>query len=68
MPAFSSRQEVREQLLHLFSSALDRAIPADESVPLKGETFRDFEDEAEKIRKAILPAGCRTVIAEVQLT
>ena len=56
MPAFSSRQEVREQLLHLFSSALDRAIPADESVPLKGETFRDFEDEAEKIRKAILPA------------
>ena len=56
MPALSNRQEVRERLMQLFVSAMDRAIPADESVPLKGETFRDFEDQAEEVRKAILPA------------
>ena len=36
-------------------TGLDRIIPADESVPLKGNTFRDWENQVEELRKATLP-------------
>jgi predicted Zn-ribbon and HTH transcriptional regulator len=34
---------------------LDRLIPADEEVPLKGATFADFEDQVETLARTALP-------------
>ena len=56
MPAITSRKESRQRLLELFQKSVDRIIPEDDSVPLRGQTFRDFEDQAEELRRAILPA------------
>ena len=49
MPARTTRQEARSRILATFSAQLDRMIPEDESVPLKGATFADFEDQAEGV-------------------
>jgi len=46
MPARTTRQEARARILGAFTAQLDRMIPEDESVPLKGATFADFEDQA----------------------
>jgi len=56
MPAMTSRKESRQRLLELFQKSVDRIIPEDDSVPLRGQTFRDFEDQAEELRRTILPA------------
>jgi len=56
MAALTTREESRQRLLALFQASLDRIIPADESVPLRGQSFRDFEDQAEELRQAILPS------------
>ncbi len=37
----------RSQILAAFTAQLDRMIPEDERVPLKGATFADFEDRVE---------------------
>jgi hypothetical protein len=56
MPALTTRKEARERLLKLFEESLARMIPDEETLPLKGQTFRDFEDQVEAVRQAILPA------------
>ena len=56
MGALTTRKNARERLLKLFKQSLDRIIPAEEDQPLKGQTFRDFEDQAEAVRQAVLPA------------
>jgi hypothetical protein len=56
MAALTTRKDARERLLKLFEQSLDRIIPPEEMTPLKGQTFRDFEDQVEAVRKAILPA------------
>lgn len=55
MPARTTRQQARERVLRTMTEALDRIIPPDESVPLRGSTFRDWEDQAAEARRAILP-------------
>ena len=55
MAARSTRQEARARILSAFSAQLDRLIPEDESVPLKGATFADFEDQTEALAQAALP-------------
>jgi transposase-like protein len=35
--------------------SLERIIPSDESVPLRGRTFLDWEQQADMMRKAVLP-------------
>jgi hypothetical protein len=55
MPALTTRQQARERAIKAFMAGLDRIIPADESVPLKGRTFVEWEDQVEDLRKAILP-------------
>jgi hypothetical protein len=35
--------------------AVDRIIPADESVPLRGSTFGDWEDQADAFKRAVIP-------------
>jgi hypothetical protein len=55
MPARTTRREARQRAIDVFMSSLDRIIPADESVPLKGRLFRDWEDQMTELRKALIP-------------
>lgn len=55
MPARRTRQEARDRITQVFQAELDRMIPPDGSVPLKGGKFRDWEDQVARIRQALLP-------------
>jgi predicted Zn-ribbon and HTH transcriptional regulator len=55
MAARTTRQEARARIQAAFETQLDRLIPEDESVPLTGMTFADFEDQAESLARATLP-------------
>jgi len=55
MPARTTRQQARQRALNAFTASLDRIIPPDESVPLKGSTFLDWEDQVAQMRQALLP-------------
>jgi len=57
MPARNTRQEARARILAAFTAQLDRVIPADETIPLKGATFADFEDQLETLAQAALPVA-----------
>src|SRR4051794_41981914 len=52
MPARTTRQQARERLIQTFMASLDKVIPPDEAVPLRGSTFRDWEDQAAELRRA----------------
>jgi DNA-directed RNA polymerase subunit RPC12/RpoP len=47
--------EARARVIAAFMGSPDRVIPADESVPLKGATFRDWEGQAAAVRRAVIP-------------
>jgi DNA-directed RNA polymerase subunit RPC12/RpoP len=36
-------------------NSLDKMIPPEESVPLRGQTFLDWENQADALRKSVLP-------------
>ena len=55
MAARTTRQEARERAVKAFMDSLDRIIPPDESVPLRGQTFLDWERQADELRKAVVP-------------
>jgi hypothetical protein len=55
MPARTTRQEARARILAAVSAQLDRMIPPDEGVALKGATFADFEDQVEELARGALP-------------
>ena len=55
MPARTTREEARRRAVDAFMGSLDRIIPPDESLPLKGSTFRDWEDQVAEMRRAVLP-------------
>ena len=55
MPARISRQEAREAARQAFEASLDRMMPADESKPLKGAKFIDWENQIEQMAQAVLP-------------
>ena len=57
MAARSTRQEARARILSAFTAQLDRIIPEDEDVPLKGATFADFEDQVETLAQTALPVA-----------
>lgn len=57
MAARSTRQEARARILAAFQSQLDRLIPEDERVPLKGATFADFEDQIDTLAQSALPVA-----------
>lgn len=50
----------------VFAAQLDRVIPADETIPLKGATFADFEDRVETLARAALPVALEEGAAPVQ--
>ena len=55
MPARISRQEAREAARKAFEASLDRMMPADESKPLKGAKFIDWENQIEQMAQVVLP-------------
>jgi hypothetical protein len=55
MAARTTRQQARERLIKTFMASLDKVIPPDEAVPLRGSTFRDWEDQAAELRRAVVP-------------
>lgn len=55
MAALRTRQEARERIIKAFMDSLEAVVPADESVPLRGKTFRDFELQARSVREAVIP-------------
>ena len=57
MAARSTRQEARARILAAFTAQLDRVIPEDQSVSLKGATFADFEDQVDTLAQAALPVA-----------
>jgi len=57
MPARTTRQEARARIRAAFEAQLDRMIPEDEDVPLKGATFSDFEDQVETLARTTLPVA-----------
>ena len=56
MAATTDRQAARERLLTLAKAQIDKLIPADESVPLRGQFFADFEDQADEFERTVCPA------------
>ena len=57
MAARSTRQEAQARIIGVFTAQLDRLIPEDEGVPLKGATFAEFEDQVETLAQAALPVA-----------
>lgn len=55
MPARTTRQRARQRAIDAFMASLDRIIPPDESAPLKGSTFLDWENQVGQMRRAVLP-------------
>jgi hypothetical protein len=50
-----TRQQVREEALRAFEASLDEMVPADETKPLKGRRFGDWEDQLETMIRNIAP-------------
>jgi hypothetical protein len=55
MAARTTRQEARQRVIKSFMDSLDRIIPPNEAVPLRGKIFLDWERQADAMRKAVLP-------------
>ena len=53
MPARTTREEARRRALAAFQKALDEVIPAEESLPLRGRTFAEWEDQADTFDQAV---------------
>ncbi len=53
MSARTTRQAARARVLAVFEKALDRVIPQDASVPLRGRTFLEWEDQADAFDQAV---------------
>jgi hypothetical protein len=55
MSARTTRQDARQRIIQSFMDSLDRIIPPEESSPLRGKTFLDWENQADALRKAVIP-------------
>jgi hypothetical protein len=55
MAARTTRREARERIIKSFMDSLDKIIPPEESVPLRGQTFLVWERQADSFRKAVVP-------------
>ena len=56
MAALTDRQSARLRLRGILEGLLDRHIPSDESKPMKGQTFREFEDQADEFDRELTAA------------
>lgn len=48
MAARTTRHEARARILAAFNKSLDQIIPEDETLPLKGRTFGEWEEQADQ--------------------
>lgn len=55
MAVRTTRQDARQRVIKSFMDSLDQIIPPEESVPLRGQTFLDWERQADELRKAVVP-------------
>jgi hypothetical protein len=55
MPARTTRQEARQRIIDAFMASLDKVIPPEGSGPLKGSTFGEWEDQADTLKRAVIP-------------
>jgi hypothetical protein len=55
MPARRTRKEARQRIAQVFQAELDRMFPPDESKPLKGSKFLDWENQVARMRQALMP-------------
>jgi hypothetical protein len=55
MSALTDRQKARERLSQVFQSILDKMVPADESMPLPGKKFVEWEDLADEVDRTLVP-------------
>jgi DNA-directed RNA polymerase subunit RPC12/RpoP len=55
MAATTNRKAARQRLRQVLEAQLDRLMPLDESIPLKGRRFSDFEEQADELKRALLP-------------
>lgn len=56
MAKLTDRQSSRERLQNILTGLLNRFIPADESRPMTGQTFREFEDQADEFDRELTAA------------
>lgn len=61
MSATTTRAAARQRLQSHFTDWMNKAIPEDETIPMRGETFQDFENQAGELKDAIVP----TVLEEL---
>ena len=55
MPARTTREQARDRVKKAFLASLDKIIPPDGAVPLKGSTFRDWEQQVEELVRQTAP-------------
>lgn len=53
MAARTTREAARARIRAAFDKALEQIIPEDESVPLRGRTFIEWEDQADAFDQAV---------------
>jgi hypothetical protein len=56
VPALTTREAARERVRQIMEIALERMIPTDESRPLRGSIFADFENQAYEVGNEVLTA------------
>lgn len=66
MPALTTRQGSSGADFKPLVDFLDRIIPPESSVPLRGKTILDREKQAEEMRKAVLPTLLQERVASVE--
>ncbi len=55
MAARTTREQARQRMIQTFMASLDKVIPPDEAVPLRGRTFLEWEMQAEQLKRAVIP-------------
>ena len=56
MSARTNREQARQRLDAIYQSLRDKLIPSDESVPLQGGKFIDWENQADQIEAGLCTA------------
>ena len=60
MASLTDRQKARERLRAAFEAQLDKLIPPDDSLPLRGGKFIEWEDQADELEQTL----CTTFLEE----
>jgi hypothetical protein len=53
MPALTTRKAARERIMKVFAAELERLLPAEDAGPLAWQTFREWEEQADKFDRTV---------------